>query len=224
MKVIALNKWDFYRILGTGIIAFGLIFNPVEFLEKGQKKKRRKGTVPAGPKQLQCSRPRRAGARARARFSNLTGGPGRQREREGRGKGEDDRRSPPVISNLTTRGVGELTSNATGHGRSSGWHRWTQGDVAVRVVVEVVAGAAWFAGDEVTRRRCFGRRWFRPFPAAKRVGKRGERVSDAARFQIKRKRVRRRPVPRECRRAEAAELELDLELGRLWRQMCGAGG
>ena len=88
----------------------------------------------------------------------------------------------------------------------------------------MVAGAAWFAGDEVTRRRCFGRRWFRPFPAAKRVGKERGRVSDAARFQIERERGRRRPVPRERRRAEAAELELDLELGRLWRQMGGAGG
>ena len=105
-----------------------------------------------------------------------------------------------------------------------GWYRWTRGGVAVRVVVEMVAGAAWFAGDEVTRRRCFGRRWFRPFPAAKRVGKRGERVSVAARFQIERKRGRRRPVPRERRRAEAAELELDLELERLWGQMGGAGG
>ena len=66
-----------------------------------------------------------------------------------------------------------------------GWYRWTRGDVAIRVVVEVVAGAAWFAGDEVTRRRCFGSRWFRPFPAAKRVGKRGERVSVAARFQMR---------------------------------------
>ena len=84
--------------------------------------------------------------------------------------------------------------------------------------------APWFAGDDVTRRRCFGRRWFRPFPAAKGVGKRGEMVSDAVRFQIERKQGRRRPVPRGHRRAEAAELELDLELGWLWRQMDGSGG
>ena len=58
MKVAPLNRWDFYKILGTGIVAFGLIFNHVEFLEKSQKKEKRKGTVPAGPKQLQCSRPR----------------------------------------------------------------------------------------------------------------------------------------------------------------------
>ena len=92
------------------------------------------------------------------------------------------------------------------------------------MVVEMVAGVAWFAGDEVTRWTCFGRRWFRPFPAAKRAGKRGERVSDAAQFQIERERGWRRHVPRERQRAEAAELELDLELGRLWRQMGGAGG
>ena len=34
VKVIPLNRWDFYKNLGTGIISFGLIFNPVEFLEK----------------------------------------------------------------------------------------------------------------------------------------------------------------------------------------------
>ena len=88
MKVIPLNRWDFYKNLGTGIIAFGLIFNPVEFLEKGQKKKKRKGTVPAGPEQLQCYRPRGEKAqlslRARTSFSNLTGSArASAREREG---------------------------------------------------------------------------------------------------------------------------------------------
>ena len=122
------------------------------------------------------------------------------------------------------RGADELTGDATGHDRSSGWHRWTQGDVAVRVVVEVVARAAWFAGDEVTWWRCFGRRWFRPFPAAKEWGKRGEGVSGAAWFQIEREQGWRRPVPRERRRAEAAELELNLDLERLRGQMGGAGG
>ena len=71
MKVIPLNRWDFYKILGTGIIAFGLIFNPVEFLEKGQKKKKRKGTMPAGPEQLQCSRPRGEKAQARQRARQI---------------------------------------------------------------------------------------------------------------------------------------------------------
>ena len=91
-------------------------------------------------------------------------------------------------------------------------------------MVETVAGVACFAGNEVPRRRCFGRRWIRLLVAAKGVGKRGERVSVAARFRIKRKRGRRRPVSCERRRAKAAELELDLELGRLWRQMGGGGG
>ena len=34
MKVIPLIRWDFYKNLGTGIIAFGLIFGPEEFLDK----------------------------------------------------------------------------------------------------------------------------------------------------------------------------------------------
>ena len=80
-------------------------------------------------------------------------------------------------------------------------------------MVETVAGVACFAGDEVPRRRCFGRRWLRPFPAAKRGGKRGESISEARGVQFEREKERRRPVPRGRRRAEAAELELDLELG-----------
>ena len=55
------------------------------------------------------------------------------------------------------------------------------------MVVEVVAGAAWFAGDKVMRRSCFGRRWFRPYLTAKRAGKRGEAISGVRGFQIKRK-------------------------------------
>ena len=88
----------------------------------------------------------------------------------------------------------------------------------------MVAGVAWFAGDEVTRRRGFGRRRFRPFPAATERGNKGERIRGLQGFQIERKEGRGRPVPRELRRAEAAELELDLELGRLWRGTGGAGG
>ena len=83
--------------------------------------------------------------------------------------------------------------------------------------VELVAGVAWFTGDEVMRRRSFGRRQFRPFPATKEAGEKGEMMRGAWGFQIERERGRRRSVPRERRRAEAAELELDLELGRLWR-------
>ena len=80
-------------------------------------------------------------------------------------------------------------------------------------MVETVAGVACFAGDEVPRRRCFGRRWFRPFPAAKRGGKRGENISEARGVQFEREKGRRRPVPADRRRPEAAELELNLELG-----------
>ena len=86
--------------------------------------------------------------------------------------------------------------------------------------MEPVAGVAWFAGDEISRRRSFGHRLFRPFPAAKEAGKKGEMIRGAWGFQIERERGRSRPVPRERRRAEAAELELE----RLWRQMGGVGG
>ena len=95
--------------------------------------------------------------------------------------------------------AGELTSDDAWHGKIERGHGWTQRRVAVQVEVELVIGVAWFTGDEVTRRRCFGRRWFRPFPAAKGVGKRGEMVNDAVRFQIERKRGRRRPVRRKRR-------------------------
>ena len=43
MKVIPLNRWDFYKNLGTGIIAFGLIFSPEECLQvHGKRKKKQK--------------------------------------------------------------------------------------------------------------------------------------------------------------------------------------
>ena len=48
MKTAPINRWDYYKNLGVGIIAFGLLFNPVEFLEKLQKKKRKKATVQLG--------------------------------------------------------------------------------------------------------------------------------------------------------------------------------
>ena len=48
MKVAPLNRWDFYKNMGVGIIAFGLLFNPMDFLEKLQKKKRKKATVQLG--------------------------------------------------------------------------------------------------------------------------------------------------------------------------------
>ena len=43
-------------------------------------------------------------------------------------------------------------------------------------------------------------------------------------FQIEAEEELGRPVPRELWRAEALELELDLELGRLWRGTWGAEG
>ena len=64
-------------------------------------------------------------------------------------------------------------------------------------MVETVAGVACFAGDEVPRRRCFGRRWFRPFPAAKEAGKKGEMIRGARGFQIKAEEEQGRPVPGE---------------------------
>ena len=87
-----------------------------------------------------------------------------------------------------------------------------------------VAGVAWFAGDEVRRRRSFGWRWFWLFPAATERGNRGKTIRGVWGFQIEAEEERWRPVPCELRRAEAAELELDLELGRLWRGVGGAGG
>ena len=33
MKITPINRWDYSKILGVGIIAFGLIFHHVEFLE-----------------------------------------------------------------------------------------------------------------------------------------------------------------------------------------------
>ena len=76
-----------------------------------------------------------------------------------------------------------------------------------------VTGAAWFVGDEEARRRSFGRQWLWPFPAAKEAGKRGGLVSQTRQFQIEEEERRRGPVPGDRRRPEAAELELDLELG-----------
>ena len=71
----------------------------------------------------------------------------------------------------------------------------------------------------------FGWRWWlRPFPAATERGKKGERIRGLQGFQIEAEEERGRPIPRELRRAEAAELELDLELGWSWRRVEGTGG
>ena len=48
MKVTSINRWDYSEILGVGNISFGQIFCPVEFLERGQKKKKKSGVVPLG--------------------------------------------------------------------------------------------------------------------------------------------------------------------------------
>ena len=108
MKVIPLNRWDFYKILGTGIIAFGLIFNHVEFLEMRLKRKRKRALCLLG--QNSCSaagpegkRPKRAGARARQVFKPDGRGLGVS-ERERRWRGEADGRGPPVIPNPATEG------------------------------------------------------------------------------------------------------------------------
>ena len=87
-----------------------------------------------------------------------------------------------------------------------------------------VTGVAWFAGDEEARRRSFGRRWLQPFPAAKEAGKRGGLVSEPRQFQIEEEERQRGPVLGDRRRLEAAELELDLELGLVWRGVSGVGG
>jgi len=81
MKVAPLNRWDFYKILGTGIIAFGLLFNSVEFLQFSRKRKKGNNTVQLGQKSRSAAGPakvaaQRTGARARARFKPDGRGPG----------------------------------------------------------------------------------------------------------------------------------------------------
>ena len=48
--------------------------------------------------------------------------------------------------------------------------------------VELVAGVAWFAGDEEAQWSCFGWRRFRSFPAAKERGNSGEMANGLLRF------------------------------------------
>ena len=113
--------------------------------------------------------------------------------------------------------AGELTGDDAGHDEVGRGHGWAQRCVAVRVEVVDVTGVALFAGDKVSPRRSFGRRWFRLFPAATERGNKGEMIRGLQGFLIEAEEERGRPIPRELRRAEAVELELDLELGRLWR-------
>ena len=67
-------------------------------------------------------------------------------------------------------------------------------------------------------------KWLRPFPTARERGNIGEMIREVWRVQIEREEGRREPVPRDRRRPEAAELELDLELGCSWRRVEGTGG
>ena len=90
--------------------------------------------------------------------------------------------------------------------------------------VFAVAGVAWFAGGEVRRRRSFGWRRFWLIPAATERGNKGKPMRGVWGFQIEAEEERGRHVPHELRRAEAAELELDLELGCFWRGLGGSGG
>ena len=54
------TKWvGFYKNLGTGIISFGLIFNPEEFLQVYGKRKRRSSTVQLGQKGHSAAGPER---------------------------------------------------------------------------------------------------------------------------------------------------------------------
>ena len=72
------------------------------------EKKREKGSVPAGPEQPHGSGPAsnvaQPSRRARAPGLNLTGGAQLLVGERGGERGEDDRRGPPVISDLATRG------------------------------------------------------------------------------------------------------------------------
>jgi len=80
-----------------------------------------------------------------------------------------------------------------------GWYCCAQGGSVVRMEVVLVAGVAWFAGDEVLWRRSFGWWSFRPFLAAKEAGKKGEMIRGMQGFQIEAEEERGRPIPRELR-------------------------
>src|SRR4051812_21839310 len=112
MKVAPLNRLQYSRILGIGINLFGHIFCPVEYLEKVTEKKKKKGPVPAGPKQLWGSRPSQRGglaepahsARARPPILNVTAG-ARRSGRE-RGAGTRERMTGGAHLSSLTRGQG----------------------------------------------------------------------------------------------------------------------
>ena len=74
------------------------------------EKKREKGSMPAGPEQPQGSGPASDAAQlsqrthARQMFKPDGRAPAASGRERGRERGEDDRRGPPVISDLVTRG------------------------------------------------------------------------------------------------------------------------
>ena len=73
MKVVPLNRLEFYKILGVGINSFGHIFISVKLFELITEKKKRKGTVPLGQNSCSAAGPareaaQRTGAYARASF------------------------------------------------------------------------------------------------------------------------------------------------------------
>ena len=199
-----------------------------EILQVLQKRKRRRALCLLGQNSRSAAGPareaaQRPGAPARARFKPDGRGPGII-ERE-RGDGEERLTGGARPSSLTPRQrVGELTSVDARHGEVGRGYGWTQRRVAIRVEVVAVTGVAWFAGDEVLQRRSFGWWSFRSTPAANEAGERGEMISGRRRFQIGAEEERGRLVPRKLRRAVEAELELDLELGRLWRGTGAEGG
>ena len=159
-----------------------------DFWKGDRKTKRKKALRLLGQNSCSAAGPAReaaqcTGVRARARFKPDGRGPGVS-ERE-RGDGEERLTGGARLSSLTLRQrVGELTSVDAGHGEVGRGYGWTQRRVAVWVEVVDVTGVSWLAGDEVSRRRSFGRRRLRPFPAAKEAGKKGEMVRGARGFQI----------------------------------------
>ena len=136
----------------------------------------------------------RTGARACARFKPDGRGPGVSERERGRWRGEADRRGPPVIPNPATGGRrahrqcfrarrGELMAplDSSSCRRSGGARVGRRG-----AVVRRRQGSRW---------RSVGRRWLRPFPTAKRAGKRGESISELWAFQRSNKEGRGLPIP-----------------------------
>ena len=179
--------------MGVGIIAFGLIFNPVEFLQVSRKRKRRSSTVQlgqkghsaAGPDGFQPTRGCHVeGVKAKYAFSrrsepvraraclNLMGG-SHPSGRETDGQGPRPSSSTSVQGRRRARrrryrareGAWVVPLDSGGCHRSGGG-----GDGRLSSLVRRRRGS---------RRRSFGRRRLRPFPAAKEAGKKGEMVRRA---------------------------------------------